>query len=54
MAFHFFRGQMISVRRIKGNGSALTFPSVVPHRVTPVKSGVRRSLVAWACGPALR
>jgi PKHD-type hydroxylase len=35
-------------------GSATFFPSYLAHRVTPVKSGVRRSLVAWAYGPAFR
>ena len=32
-------------------GTILAFPSVVTHRVTPIKSGVRRSLVIWANGP---
>lgn len=31
--------------------SALFFPSYMPHRVCPVTSGVRKSLVGWACGP---
>ncbi len=35
-------------------GSAIFFPSYLAHRVTPVESGVRRSLVAWACGPSFR
>lgn len=34
-------------------GAARVFPSYLAHRVTPVQSGVRRSLVAWA-GPAFR
>ena len=32
-------------------GDAIMFPSYVTHRVTPVTSGQRRSLVAWICGP---
>jgi len=32
-------------------GAAIIFPSYMAHRVSPVTLGVRRSLVAWACGP---
>lgn len=32
-------------------GSILVFPSYLRHRVLPVTSGVRRSLVAWFSGP---
>ncbi len=35
-------------------GSMTIFPSYVAHRVTPVESGIRRSLVAWAYGPSFR
>ena len=35
-------------------GSAIVFPSFLLHRVTPVISGTRQSLVAWAHGPTLR
>ncbi len=35
----------------KKKGSILVFPSYVSHRVTPVTSGVRKSLVAWFEGP---
>ena len=35
-------------------GSATFFPSYLAHRVSPVQSGTRRSLVAWAYGPAFR
>ena len=35
-------------------GTAVFFPSYLAHRVHPVQSGVRRSLVAWAYGPAFR
>jgi PKHD-type hydroxylase len=33
-------------------GSAIFFPSYLAHRVAPITSGTRRSLVAWGCGPA--
>jgi PKHD-type hydroxylase len=35
-------------------GAATMFPSYLAHRVAPVQAGVRRSLVAWAYGPAFR
>jgi len=31
----------------KGIGSVAVFPSFIPHRVTPVTKGVRKSLVLW-------
>ena len=39
---------------IKEKGSVYTFPSFVMHKVTPVFSGVRRTLVAWVAGPAFK
>jgi PKHD-type hydroxylase len=38
----------------KDLGLVAVFPSFVLHRVTPVTSGLRRTLVAWLTGPALR
>ena len=35
----------------KTKGTLLIFPSYLRHRVLPVTSGVRRSLVAWFWGP---
>lgn len=35
-------------------GSVIVFPSHARHRVLPVKSGLRNSLVLWAEGPRLR
>ena len=32
-------------------GDAIFFPSWVPHKVTPVTAGVRKSLVCWVQGP---
>jgi len=40
--------------QVRQRGSATLFPSYLGHRVSPVQSGVRRSLVAWAYGPAFR
>ena len=36
---------------IKNKGSVLVFPSYVVHRITPITSGTRNSLVAWYLGP---
>ena len=38
----------------KQQGTVMVFPSFYAHRVTPVTSGVRRSLVAWFSGPKWR
>jgi PKHD-type hydroxylase len=35
-------------------GSILVFPSIIPHRVTPVSSGIRRALVSWISGPRMK
>lgn len=35
-------------------GSVVVFPSFEYHRVTPLVSGTRRSLVTWVGGPAFR
>lgn len=35
-------------------GTAIIFPSFNPHQVTPVRSGVRYSLVAWVSGAPYR
>lgn len=32
-------------------GDIIVFPSFVPHKVAPVTSGVRLTLVTWATGP---
>ncbi len=34
----------------KSRGTILIFPSYLRHKVNPVKSGIRRSLVAWFFG----
>ena len=35
-------------------GDAIFFPSYLKHRVTPVETGIRYSLVCWSNGPAWR
>lgn len=39
---------------LRKKGSVIAFPSFVKHRVTPVKTGKRYSLVAWMEGPKFR
>tara|TARA_B110000285_G_C15014039_1_gene558011 strand:+ start:46 stop:798 length:753 start_codon:yes stop_codon:yes gene_type:complete len=43
-----------TVKQIKKRGSIIVFPSFVPHMVSPVTKGTRRSLVAWANGRPFR
>jgi PKHD-type hydroxylase len=38
----------------RARGTLIAFPANVLHQVTPIRSGVRRSLVAWAVGPEFR
>ena len=38
----------------RGCGTLLAFPSFMLHRVTPIRSGTRKSLVAWVAGPEFR
>lgn len=45
-------GRILSVP--KGLGTLCFFPSFLLHRVTPLNSGVRKSLVNWFCGPNFR
>jgi PKHD-type hydroxylase len=35
-------------------GTLIAFPSWVLHRVTPIVSGTRKSMVVWAAGPKFR
>jgi PKHD-type hydroxylase len=39
---------------LKKRGTIIAFPSFITHRVTPVTSGVRKSLVTWIQGPKFR
>lgn len=38
----------------KAKGQVVGFPSFMLHKVTPVTSGIRRSLVVWVTGPAFK
>ena len=39
---------------LNSRGNLVAFPSYVLHQVTPVTSGIRKSLVAWGAGPKFR
>ena len=41
-------GQIKTIPKVKG--SVVIFPSYLLHRVTPVTTGLRKSLVLWAGG----
>ena len=38
----------------RARGTLIAFPSYVLHRVMPIQSGVRKSLVIWVAGPVFR
>lgn len=40
--------------QIRTKGTVIVIPSFLTHRVTPVTSGTRRSLVSWIQGPKFR
>ena len=42
------------IKAEKALGTLIAFPSYVLHRVTPVTSGTRKSLVIWVAGPEFR
>lgn len=48
----FLEGKPMAAPR--GIGTAIFFPSWLPHCVTPVTEGIRHSLVAWLSGPPFR
>lgn len=49
----FFTGpEVVTTSKVKG--TLILFPSYLIHRVTPVHSGVRQSLVSWVSGPNLK
>jgi PKHD-type hydroxylase len=42
------------IKVMKKRGLLAAFPSYRLHRVTPVTSGIRKTLVIWVCGPSFR
>jgi PKHD-type hydroxylase len=43
-----------TIEGVKERGSILIFPSDIYHRVTPIKKGIRYSLVTWFLGHPFR
>ena len=38
----------------RDKGDLIMFPSIMPHQVLPIKTGIRKSIVIWLTGPKLR
>ena len=49
--FNFSEVPNVDADKAKAKGTVLVFPSYLSHAVSPVTSGVRKSLVAWFEGP---
>jgi len=42
------------ISTIRKQGTFIAFPSWLRHRVTPLRSGTRHSVVGWVCGPKFK
>lgn len=51
LTLHTSSGEMTVAKQ---KNSIVFFPSFTLHEVTPIISGVRKSLVGWVCGPLFR
>lgn len=49
--FEFTECESPNSKELKQMGTVLVFPSYLVHKVNPVTSGIRKSLVAWFEGP---
>jgi len=49
-----FEGIEFDKKAIRKRGTIIIFPSFVKHCVTPVTSGIRKSLVSWIEGPKFK
>lgn len=52
--FQFFNGDDNHISLEMKPGTIIVFPSFMFHRVAPVTSGVRNSLVTWVLGPKFK
>ena len=48
------KNKILKTNEIKQQGTIITFPSFVIHRVLPVTKGTRYSLVVWHKGPPIK
>ena len=46
-----FRDANIDLTHMRERGTMIIFPSMLYHRITPVKKGIRHSICGWAVGP---
>lgn len=49
-----FTNGPVVCHEIRQPGVLVVFPSIIPHRVTPVTRGVRRTISYWVMGPNFR
>jgi PKHD-type hydroxylase len=49
----FFAGKLLEIAP-KERGTMIAFPSYTLHRVTPIVSGTRKSVVVWVTGPKFK
>lgn len=52
--FELFLNGPKHIQGLDSPGSILIFPSFIPHRVTPVTAGTRKTVSLWIPGPAFR
>ncbi len=48
------KNKILKTNHLKHQGTIITFPSFVIHRVPPVTKGIRHNLVVWHKGPPLK
>jgi PKHD-type hydroxylase len=51
LEFHVGGGVQAAPRK---RGTLIAYPSYLLHRTTPIRSGIRKSLLVWATGPEFR
>lgn len=49
----FFAGKLLEIAP-KERGTVIAFPAYTLHRVTPIVSGTRKSVVVWVTGPKFK
>lgn len=46
-----FMGMITKTEQFRKKGTIIIFPSFLGHRITPIKKGIRYSVVGWVHGP---
>jgi|TARA_R110000851_G_scaffold37003_1_gene95889 PKHD-type hydroxylase len=52
--FELERGGILNTPNYLKKGHTIMFPSLLRHRVLPITSGIRKSLVVWVAGPHIK